>query len=107
MTDMTVANTILAQLGGNKFRVMTGAKNFIGEENALSFSLPGGGGFTTDGINKVKVTLTAMDDYTVEFFRCRKQKGVMTFKSVAMVEGIYADVLQDVFTRYTGLRTSL
>ena len=28
-TDMTVAKTILEQLGGNKFRMMTGAKNLL------------------------------------------------------------------------------
>ena len=40
-TDLTVANTILQQLGGNKFRVMTGAKNFVGSNDALTFRLPG------------------------------------------------------------------
>ena len=35
MSDMTVAKTILEQLGGNKFRVMTGAKNFMGFTDGL------------------------------------------------------------------------
>ena len=30
---MTVAKTILEHLGGNKFRMMTGAKNFVGYED--------------------------------------------------------------------------
>ena len=33
-TDMRVAETILSQLGGNRFRVMTGAKNF--EEKSVT-----------------------------------------------------------------------
>ena len=35
MSNMTVAKTILEQLGGNKFRMMTGAKNFMGFSNGL------------------------------------------------------------------------
>ena len=34
-TDMRVAETILSQLGGNRFRVMTGAKNFAATDNSL------------------------------------------------------------------------
>ena len=34
MSNMTVAKTILEQLGGNKFRMMTGAKNLAGDENS-------------------------------------------------------------------------
>ena len=33
--DMRVAEEILRQLGGNRFRVMTGAKNFSGTDNSL------------------------------------------------------------------------
>ena len=32
---MRVAKTILEQLGGNKFRMMTGAKNLAGDENSF------------------------------------------------------------------------
>jgi hypothetical protein len=38
-TDLTVANEIRNQLGGNRFAVMTGAHNFIGDANSLSFKL--------------------------------------------------------------------
>ena len=33
---MRVAKTILEQLGGNQFRMMTGAKKLAGDENSLS-----------------------------------------------------------------------
>ena len=35
-----VAETILAQLGGRKFQVMTGAKYFLGGADYLQFKLP-------------------------------------------------------------------
>lgn len=40
MADMTVANEILRQLGGNKFLVMTGANHLIGDTYSLSMKLP-------------------------------------------------------------------
>ena len=42
MADLKVANTILAQLGGLRFIVMTGARDFIGGDYHLIFSLPAG-----------------------------------------------------------------
>jgi len=36
---MRVAKTILEQLGGNKFRMMTGAKKLAGDENSLSMRI--------------------------------------------------------------------
>lgn len=37
---MTVANTILEQLGGSKFLAMTGAKNLLADGNTLLMTLP-------------------------------------------------------------------
>ncbi|MGI9949502.1 hypothetical protein [Vibrio hyugaensis] len=37
---LRIANTILAQLGGNRFIVMTGAKQFVAIEQGLMFTLP-------------------------------------------------------------------
>ena len=101
--SMEVAKTILQQLGGNKFIVMTGAKNFTGSPDALSFKLPGGGGFCKDGINAVRIALTPADDYNIDFMRVRG----MTVKTIKKDDGIYFDQLQEVFTEATGLRTSL
>lgn len=94
-TNMTVANTILAQLGGRVFIAMTGAKNLVGGENFLMFSIP------SRKINKVKITLTPADDYTVE---CFKIHGANVAKR-ATFEGVYCDQLQEVFTDATGLYT--
>lgn len=68
---MSVATEILSQLGGNKFRVMTGAKHFLDTGNGLDFSLPGSGGFCKDGINKVVIKLNSMDTYDIKFLKIR------------------------------------
>lgn len=102
MTDMTVANTILAQLGGNRFAMMTGAKNFVGSADALMFSIGGG---AKNRINKVRVTLTPDDLYTVEFMKYSPSK--LETKLINKVEGVYNDMLQEIFTNYTGFFTKL
>lgn len=99
-----VAQIILEQLGGRKFAVMTGARNFMSSNDecgALSFRLPSN--FAKEGINYVKVTLTGMDDYTLTFGKVRGLK----YKVVDTREGIYAENLREVFKRVTGLDTSL
>ena len=101
--SMEVANTILEQLGGRRFRVMTGAKDFVGGENSLMFRLPSTPHFVKDGINKVRITLEPSDTYKIEFFKIRGVK----FKTVAETRDIYFDQLQEVFTRHTGLTTRL
>jgi len=103
MSNLMVAGEILNQLGGNKFLVMTGAKNLTGTPDSLSFRLPSTRDFVRDGINGVRITLEANDTYTVTFFKIR---GV-NLKTVAVVDGVYNDMLRDIFTRYTGLETSM
>lgn len=100
---MSVAKIILEQLGGRRFTVMTGAKHFVGSDTALSFTLPGGGGFCKDGINSVRINLDPSDTYTVSFYRVRKGIPVL----ISSASDVYCDVLRDVFESATGLRTSL
>ena len=98
---MEFYKTIFDQLGGNKFKVMTGAKNFCysTEENFLSFSI----GKNEKGINRVKIILTPADDYTMQFAYVRGTN----YKIKKTVEGVYCDMLQDVFTKETGMYTKL
>jgi hypothetical protein len=105
MADMTVANTILAQLGGRKFVAMTGASSFVGGNDTLTFRLPRSD-YNKKRIKGVRITLTPDDLYTMIFF---KQKGRPTFEvvEVAKHEGIYADQLAEIFTSETGLYTHL
>lgn len=100
MSDMTVANNILQQLGGRRFIAMTGAKNFTGSDSSLTFKLPAG---LKGGITHARITLNAMDLYDLEFIRAT----VRGIKNISTAEGVYFDRLQDVFTEHTGLYTSL
>ena len=102
-TDMTVAKTILAQLGGGRFVAMTGARHMTGSANSLSFGLPR---FPGVKVNKVKITLTPMDLYDVEFYRINV-RAKDPCKLIERHEGVYDDMLQNVFTSATGLATRL
>ena len=96
---MTVAKTILDQLGGNKFIAMTGSKNFIGGDDFLSMRLAR----NKSGANYLRITLSSMDDYTVEFFKMTKFDLISVYSS----GGVYCDQLQNLFTSVTGLDTRL
>lgn len=98
-----VAEAILAQLGGRRFIAMTGAQCFIGSPRALSFQLPGS--MCRSRINAVRITLESNDTYTVKFFRVPRSSCAL--KTIAECVDIYADHLRDVFTRETGLETSM
>lgn len=96
-----VALNIIAQLGGNKFRAMTGAKDFLSFKNGLGFKLPTR--FAKSGINYVKIILTPDDLYTITFIKYRGIKAT----TVCECEGVFAEDLQRVFTEKTGLDTHL
>jgi hypothetical protein len=102
--DLTVANTILEQLGGRRFMAMTGANTFIGSATGLSFKLPK----SKDGANVVRIELTPLDLYDIETVSVRrsKTKGI-TFTTKTQVSGIYCDVLESTIARITGLATRL
>ena len=97
---MTVAKTILEQLGGNKFRVMTGAKNFMGLADGLAMKI----GRNSSNSNYLKITLNAMDLYDMEFAKLTKMGEK---KSVTEYSDVYNDMLTDVFTSHTGMYTKL
>lgn len=99
-TDLAIANEILAQLGGQRFCVMTGAKNIFGTTDGVQMAIGAG---ASRGINRVRVTLTVMDTYKVEFFKVRGGKTTL----LASREDVYADSLRAIFTAETGFYTSL
>ncbi len=103
MADNTTASIILEQLGGKRFSMMTGAKNFVTNGNDLTFSLPGAGGFCKNGINRVSIELTPADLYNVKFYRLRGSKLV----TVSEHTDIYCDGLRELFERETGLVTQM
>ena len=100
MSDMTVAKTILEQLGGNKFCVMTGAKNLGGTENSLSMRI----GRNKTSSNYLKITLNMMDLYDVRFSRVSLKGGE---RSVTEYNNVYCDSLVEVFESHTGMYTKL
>jgi hypothetical protein len=93
------AETILSQLGGNRFIAMTGAKHLSSTPNSLNMALPQNPG----RIQWVRIILDENDTYIVEFIRMVKR--VPT--TVTRVTDVYVDNLQEVFTRNTGFYTSL
>ncbi len=101
LTDKTVAETILQQLGSNMFAVMTGARNFIAYPSALSFKLPSN--FASNGINHVRIELGCRDTYTITF---TTHRGMKILKQTT-VEDVYCEDLRRVFTTHTGLDTSM
>jgi hypothetical protein len=107
-TAMDVTETIYQQLGGRQFRAMTGCSNRgygtddLGQDYT-SFKIGSGAKCEGKRVNYVTVTLEASDTYKVEFiYASVKERTVRKTTS-----GIYADMLQEVFTRYTGFYTTL
>jgi hypothetical protein len=99
--NQEIAQTILSQIGGQRRLVlMTGAKQFVAIESGLQFKIGGG---AKDGINCVRVTLTPMDEYNVEFLRVRG----MTCKTVAKHEGAHAEDLAPLFSKQTGFTLAI
>ena len=100
MSNLIVAETILKTLGGNKFRMMTGAKNLAGDENSLSMRI----GRDSSNSNYLKITLNSMDLYDMKFCKLTRK---FEEKSVTEYCDVYNDMLTDVFTEHTGMYTKL
>ena len=96
-----VANTILNQIGGRRFIMMTGAKDFVASEYGITFRLPARS--AKQGINKVRIVLLADDTYEMQFIKYAN----MMDKRIATSSGVYCDMLEDVFEANTGLYTSM
>lgn len=110
---MKVAEEILRQLGGKRFAAITGAKDFNSKTGAnwLEFKI----GRNASKANLVKITLTADDDYTMEFIKFtspRLNKKTWTFSEAKITtietrKGVFCNELCSTFTEVTGLVTSL
>lgn len=98
-----VAKVILQQLGGARFRFMTGADNFLAIKNGLQFKLPSTPNYTLDGINSVRIVLNGNDLYDIQFHKIRGT----SVKLVAELSDVFCEDLQEAFTRHTGLDTHL
>lgn len=124
----TISNDIFNQLGGQKFVVMTGAKNMVSSENGLTFQI----GKNASKANLVKVTVNANDTYNLQFWNKGKEINSILLmvkyfqqglndeqirikvaekkaepKMLKEYSGIYSDQLQELFTEYTKMYTKL
>jgi hypothetical protein len=100
---MEIAKTIYQQIGGRRLAIMTGARNFVGHDDGLSFKLPSTPHYTKDGINYVRITLNGLDIYDVEYGRIWGLK----YKKIREVHDLYAENLMESFRQATGLETRM
>ena len=108
-----IANTILQQLGGGRFLVMTGTKDLIAIENGLKMTLARNG----SKANRLEITLNGADLYNMKFYhytpwRFSTRGGQFREypEKITMVKeytNCYFDQLQELFTETTELFTRL
>ena len=103
MTSPVVAETILQQLGGNRFMAMTGARGLTYDENSLTFKITR----AQNKITHVKITLDPSDTYNVSFINCRKTAKGFKNEVVKSFSDVFNVHLSDCFTSQTGLYTRL
>lgn len=95
-----IANEIYRTLGGNRFRVMTGAKMMVSTENGIRMRI----GRNKTNANYMEIVLNDLDLYDVTFAKVTKM-GEM--KSVRPYWNVYNDMLVSLFESHTGMYTTL
>ena len=99
-----IAKTILEQIGGRRFAAMTGSKDFTDMGNGLRMSLAR----NKTSANRLDIIYDAGTDlYNMRFYRKTFSKKTFESKAkdVEVHEGIFFDMLEEVFTQVTGLYT--
>ena len=95
-----VANEIYRTLGGNKFRVMTGAKNMVSTENGIRMKI----GRNKTNANWMEISLNSLDLYDITFAKVTRN---FEMKSVKTYDNVYNDMLVSLFESHTGMYTTL
>ena len=96
-TGKVIATEILNQLGGNQFLAMTGASvAYYAGTVCVKFK-------GSPKANIMYISLNASDTYTVKIAKSVNYKFFEVFSS----DNMYAEQLQSVFTKVTGLYTRL
>jgi hypothetical protein len=101
MTDMTVPTIMLQQLGGNRFKTMTGASSFAGDETMLSFRLPAR--MTKHRAWGMRIVLQDDDLYRLELLTMKD----FEVQVVDRRDDVFVEDLRRTFTDMTGLDVSL
>lgn len=108
MNNIEIANIILEQIGGmRRMKMMTGASNFAAIENGVQFNIGSG---AKDGINKVVIVLTPADLYKMSFWHIPTRKEIVNGaepKLISEDDGIFNDMLMDMFEEHTGFYLTL
>ena len=92
-----IAKTILEQIGGRRFAAMTGSKDFIDMGNGLRMSLAR----NKTSANRLDIIYDAGADlYNMRFYRRTFSKKTFECKTkdIESHEGIYCDMLEEMFT---------
>jgi len=91
-----IADTIVLQMGGRMFKAMTGVKKMVLLESGVRIFFK-----RTNGVkvNLVDIVLNASDTYDMTFMRIHGGN----VETISEVDGVYCDMLQDVFEKETGL----
>ncbi|WP_288323742.1 hypothetical protein [Bacteroides acidifaciens] len=102
--DTQVAKIILQQIGGRRFVAMTGSHDFINLGNGLRMSLSR----NKTSANRLEIIYNGGADlYNVRFYRqsINHKTFEVTIKDIKTIDGVYCDILEDIFTDVTGLYT--
>lgn len=104
MVDVdAIGQTILQQIGGRRFQIMTGANRFVIHADGLAFRLPSTPDYVKHQINYVRIRLTPRDTYDVEYSRIWGAR----CRPIQTDTDVYADNLRQAFTAATGLDTNM
>lgn len=103
MTEKPIWEALYEHLGGRRFRMMTGAREMLGDDTSLRFRLPGHA-FCKNGVNYVKISQEASGDlFRMEVGRLRSS----VLKHLETREHVPAKELTKVFSELTGLAVKL
>ena len=102
--DNQVAKIILQQIGGSRFLTMTGSRDLINLGNGLRMSLSR----NKTSANRLEIIYDeGADLYNVRFYRqsMNHKTFEVTTKDIEKIDGVYCDMLEEIFTDVTGLYT--
>ena len=101
--DNEVGKIILEQLGGSKFRFMTGVKEIRFTNSGIKMNLP----VNNSKANRLYIKLNSMDTYDMIFNSEWLDKKLWETKSntKAKFENVYCDQLRSIFEKVTGYTT--
>ncbi len=109
-----IAETIVEQLGGKRFQVMTGVHNFTfleannGRSGGVRFKVPKGSGVKC---NTVTIELNWKDLYDLRFETITTRTNKVTKETkttttlIGREEDVFCEQLEEMFTHHTGLYT--